>query len=1010
MKQIYLIITFSLISLLGFSQTIEISGNITDVSGLPLPGVSIIQVNTNNGAISDFDGFFTIKGVTIGDQLKFSYLGFKEKTISIKSKNSLVITLDEDQESLDEVIIVGYGTQTKKEITGAVSVVSSKTIEELAPTRIEQALQGQVSGVNITTQSGAPGSASNIRIRGISTNGDNRPLILLDGNVIEDLSVVTPSDIENITVLKDATAGIYGVRAANGVILITTKSGVKNSELKLDVNLYGGFQQTTRTLPALNASEYGLYVNEAHVANGESIIYPIISDLGNGTNWQNEVFQNASIINQDFTLRGGTKNSGYAIGSSFLSQDGIIGGNKSNFTRYNIRLNFNTELLKNLNLKSGLIYTGTNRKALAENAIGSVLFNALNNSPTLTVKDDNNQYTLSEGLGNEVINPIAQIANTYNKSVVDKLSGNFGANYKFLENFSVESNIQFNYAEVRGENFNPVAFYGSGKVFNKDRSEYSESKSVFQDYTFDAILNYEKIFKEAHSLKATIGTSVFKTEGEFSGSIGFDIPDNDYNNASLENASDILNFYPNGDPTFDSRLLSYFGRIQYNYKEKYLFSALIRRDGSTKFGPKNRFGYFPTASLGWVLSDESFLEDVSAISFLKLRTSYGILGNDRIPDYRYVSILNGEGEYVLNGELVTGIALGTLSNPEIKWEQQESFNVGIDARFLNNELTFTADYFSRNTKDLLLVPDISGILGGTAPGSGAPIINGGDVKNTGFEFQLGYSKSFNDDMSFNINYNFTTLENEVLKVDNSLGYISGGAFGIGQSDVARMEVGMPIGYFHGLKTDGIFQNQSEVDAHPSQLALGANAQPGDIRFVDVNNDGVINEQDKTYIGDPIPDVTMGLNISFDYKNFDFQMYLFSSIGNEIVRNYERNLSLTNKTSYELDRWTGPGTSNSVPRATTGATSNAVFSDYFVEDASYIRAQNMQIGYTLNKNTTNAIGVDKLRFYASVTNLFTLTKYRGYDPTSSSGNPLGGGFDNGFYPTPRTFLLGVNFKM
>ena len=1010
MKQIYLIITFSLISVFGFSQTMEITGNISDASGLPLPGVTIIQVSTNNGAITDFDGYFTIKGIKIGDQLKFSYLGFREKTVTIKTKNSLVITLDEDQESLDEVVIVGYGTQTKKEITGAVSVVSSQTIEELAPTRIEQALQGQVSGVNITTQSGAPGSASNIRIRGISTNGDNRPLILLDGNVIEDLSVVTPSDIESITVLKDATAGIYGVRAANGVILITTKSGVKDSELQLDVNLYGGFQQTTRTLPALNASEYGLLVNEAHVANGEAIVFPNISNLGGGTNWQNEVFQDAAIINQDFTLRGGTKKSGFAIGSSYLTQDGIIGGGKSNFTRYNVRLNFNTELFKNLNLKAGLIYTGTNRKALSENAIGSVLFNALNNAPTLTVKNENNQYTLSEGLGNEVINPIAQIANTYNKTAVDKLSGNFGGNYKFLKNFSVESNIQFNYAEVRGEVFNPVAFYGSGKVFNKDRSEYSESKSVFQDYTFDAILNYEKVFNEAHNLKATIGTSVFKTEGEFSGSIGFDIPDNDYNNASLDNASDILNFYPLGDPTFDSRLLSYFGRIQYNFKEKYLFSALIRRDGSTKFGPENRFGYFPTASLGWVLSDESFLEEASAISFLKLRTSYGILGNDRIPDYRYVSILNGEGEYVLNGELVTGIALGTLSNPEIKWEQQESFNVGVDARFLNNELTFTADYFSRNTKDLLLVPDISGILGGTAPGSGAPIINGGDVKNTGFEFQIGYSKSYSDNMSFNVNYNFTTLENEVLKVDNSLGYISGGGFGIGQSDVARMEVGMPIGYFHGLKTDGVFQNQSEVDAHPSQLALGANAQPGDIRFVDINNDGLINEEDKTYIGDPIPDVTMGLNISFDYKNFDFQMYLFSSIGNEIVRNYERNLSLTNKTSYELERWTGPGTSNSVPRATTGATSNAVFSDYFVEDASYVRAQNLQIGYTLDKNSTKKIGVDKLRFYASVSNVFTLTKYRGYDPTSSTGNPLGGGFDNGFYPTPRTFLLGVNFKM
>ena len=342
MKQIYLLITFSLVSLFGFSQTMELSGNISDVSGLPLPGVTIIQVSTSNGAISDFDGYFTIKGIEIGDQLKFSYLGFKEKTITIKTKNSLVVILDEDQESLDEVVIVGYGTQTKKEITGAVSVVSSQTIEELAPTRIEQALQGQVSGVNITTQSGAPGSASNIRIRGISTNGDNRPLILLDGNVIEDLSVVTPSDIESITVLKDATAGIYGVRAANGVILITTKSGVKDSELQLDVNLYGGFQQTTRTLPALNASEYGLLVNEAHVANGEAIVFPNISDLGGGTNWQNEVFQDAAIINQDFTLRGGTKKSGFAIGSSYLTQDGIIGGGKSNFTRYNVRLNFNT--------------------------------------------------------------------------------------------------------------------------------------------------------------------------------------------------------------------------------------------------------------------------------------------------------------------------------------------------------------------------------------------------------------------------------------------------------------------------------------------------------------------------------------------------------------------------------------------------------------------------------------------------------------------------------------------
>ena len=1010
MKQSYFLVLFLLISTLGYSQTLEVSGTVSDEKGLPLSGVTVYQPETNNGVISDFDGNFVIKNITEGSDLEFSFLGFIDKTITVNNNSLMTIILSEDLESLDEVVIVGYGTQKKKVLTGAVSIVSSQTIEDLTPTRVEQALQGQVSGVNITSQSGSPGSALNIRIRGISTNGDNRPLILLDGNVIEDLSVVSPSDIESITVLKDATAGIYGVRAANGVVLITTKSGKLNSELKLDVNIYGGFQNTTRKLPALNATEYGLLVNESFAANGEALVYPNVSELGKGTDWQNEVFQNALILNQDFTLRGGSKKSTYALGSSLLTQDGIIGGGKSNFTRYNTRLSFNTEIFKNLNFKSGLIYTGTRRKVLPENSLGSVLFNALNNSPVLKVKDEMGQYTISEGLGNEVINPIAQIENTFNKTKVEKLSGNFGLNYKFLNHFSAESNIQFNYAQVKGEFFNPVVFYGSGKVFNKDRSEYSVTKNTFNDYTFDAVINYENTFNDNHNLKVTFGTSVFKTEGEFSGSIGFDLPGNTIDNASLENASDVTNFYPLGNPTFDSRLLSYFGRLFYNYKEKYLFSAIIRRDGSTKFGPENRFGYFPTASAGWVLSDESFLENAGAISFLKIRSSYGILGNDRIPDYRYVSILNGQGEYVINGELVVGIAIGALSNPQIKWEQQQSFDIGFDARLFNNQVTIAADYFDRKTNDLLLIPEISGTLGGSAPGSGAPIINGGDVRNSGFEFQIGYNHQLTDDLSFSLNYNFTTLENEVLKVDSSLGYISGGSFGIGQTDVARMEVGLPIGYFNGLKTNGIFQNQAEVDAHPSQVALGANAQPGDLRFVDVNNDGIINENDKTNIGNPIPDITMGFNLTLDYKNFDFQMYLFASIGNELVRNYERNLSLTNRTRYDLGRWTGEGTSNEVPRVTTGATSNAVFSDYFVEDGSYLRAQNMQIGYSFSKSKLEKIGVDKLRIYTSVSNAFTLTKYRGYDPTASSGNPIGGGFDNGFYPTPRTFLLGVNFKL
>ena len=1010
MKHSFLITAFLLFSIFSYAQNFDISGSIVeDGTDYPLLGASIVLKGTTNGAVSDFDGNFNIKNIPLNGVLVFSYLGYTTKEVTITSGNSLNIKLETDSESLDEVIVVGYGTQRKKEITGAVSLISSETIEELNPARIEQALQGQVAGVNITSQSGSPGSASNIRIRGISTNGENQPLILVDGNVIEDLSVVNPSDIESISVLKDATAGIYGVRAANGVILITTKTGRKGSELKFEYNAYGGVQTTTRKLPALNASEYALLVNEAFSNNGEALPFVNVSDLGTGTDWQNKVFTNAPIINNDFSMRGGTQRSTYAFGASLLTQDGIVGGDKANFTRYNARLSFNTEFFEKIKLKSGLTYVGTTRKALVENALGSVLFNALNNAPTFSVLDPDGAYSLSEGTGGEVINPVAQIENTNNRGKVDKISGFFGLKYEFIKNFTAESNIQFNYAEVEGRTFNPIVNYGAGKVFNKDRSEYIETLNTFKDYTFDAFIKYDNTWAEKHHLNVTVGTSVFKTEGEFSGSIGFDLEGYDLGSASLDVASDVLNFFPMGNDTFDSRLLSYFGRVQYGYEGKYLLSAVIRRDGSTKFGPENRFGYFPSASVGWVISDEKFLEDNATINFLKLRGSYGILGNDRIPDYRYVSVLDGEGVYVFDNELVYGVTAGAIANPEVRWERQETYDIGIDARFLKSKLELSIDYFNKRTNDLLLVPGVSAILGNTGPGSSAPIVNAGDVSNKGLEFQINYNDQLSDDLSFGINYNFTTLDNEVLTVDNGLGFISGGGFGISQGDVARMEVGMPIGYFYGLQTNGIFQNQAEVDAHPTQIALGANAQPGDIRFVDINNDGVITVEDKTYIGDPIPAVTMGLNISFDYKNIDFQMYLYSSIGNEIVRNYERNLALTNKTSYALKRWTGEGSTNKDPRVTTGATSNGVFSDYFVEDGSFVRAQNMQLGYSFSDEKLSQIGLDKVRIYTSVSNVFTLTKYRGYDPTTASASPVGGGFDNGFYPNPRTYLLGVNLK-
>ena len=1011
MKITYFLIAVFLSTVIN-AQEIQIRGNVKDVNGLELPGVNVIAKNTSNGAVTDFNGNYILSNLSVGSVIVFSYVGFTTQEITVKRNFVINITMQEDSESLEQVIVIGYGTQSKKEITGAVSVIGSETIEELNPVRVEQALQGQVAGVNVTSQSGAPGSSSTISIRGISTNGDSRPLILVDGNVIEDLSVLNPNDIESINVLKDATAGIYGVRAANGVIIITTKSGYKNQELKFEFDSYTGFQETTRRLPVLNATEYGIIINESFAAGGSTPPFSNLSALGEGTDWQDEIFRTAAISNINFNVSGGGEKSVYAAGISYLSQDGIVGGSDANFERFTGRLNYSLDFAKNFKFTTSGIFTQTNRQTLLENTIGSILFNALNMAPNLSVRDENGDFTLAEGLGNEVINPVAQIANTFNNTEVNRIGATFALKYNFLTNFTAESRYQFNYSEVDGKGFSPEVFYGSGKVFNVDRSSVTESKNFFRDYTWDNFLKYEKILDDDHDVKLLLGMSVYKTTGTFTGFTGFDIIDNSYANANISQASDVVNNFQNGGNTFDSRLLSYFSRLQYGYKGKYLLSAVIRRDGSTNFGPKNKFGYFPSASIGWVASDESFLKDNSWLNFLKLRASYGVLGNDRIPNFGFVSVLSGEGAYVIDDELLIGEAIGRLSNPEIKWEKQKTLDIGFDTKLLNNKIDITFDYFKKRTEDLLVVAPVSGILGVGAPGSSPPIINAGIVENKGYEFRIAYQDQFSENFKFNISYNITTLDNEVVSVNSENTFIAGGSFGVGQDPPSRMEAGKPIGYFYGLQADGIFQNQAEVDAHATQ----ANAAPGDLRYIDVNGDGEIDSDDRTDIGNPIPDVTMGLNIGFNYKNFDFTTYAFASVGNDMVRNYERNQPLVNRRNGFLERWTGEGTTNSFPRVTTAANSNSLFSSFYVEDGSYLRIQNVQLGYTFSNQYMEPIGIDKFRIYASVNNLYTFTEYGGYDPSAyqsnpdpSTASPIGAGIDQGFYPVPRTYLLGVNLK-
>lgn len=1002
---------FALSTIFAFSQTLNVKGVVKDaVTGETLPGVSVVIKGTSIGTETNFDGVFNLANVKQGATLVFNYLGKKPKEVVVTT-TSITVSLEDAAEALEEIVVIGYGTQRKKEVTGAVTVISSATIDDLQPTRIEQALQGQVAGVNITTSSGSPGAAANIRIRGISTNGDSRPLILLDGRVIEDLSVVNPSDIESINILKDAAAGIYGVRAANGVILVTTKSGRKNTAFVSTLNTYVGFQQTTREIPLLNATEYALLANEAFAANGEPLPFTSVAGLGQGTNWQRQAFESAPIYSIDYTLNKGTEKSTYSLGLSVLDQDGIVGLDKSNFNRRNIRFNFDTEITDKLKFTSSTIFTNTNKRNLSENVLGSVLFNALNMPPIIPVFQANGEFSRppATGTGIEVANPLAQVDNAQNRTGVNKISGSYGLNYKINSDFSAETRYQANYAISNTNTFNPLFTYGNGNVFNVDQSTFTNFKQNFFDYTFDAFLKYEKIFNEKHDVKLMVGTSVFQTIGRFENILTSTATGTTLNDFILGTPvlnGDGLQIFKNNNNgsnlAFDSRLLSYFGRFQYAYDGKYLFSAVVRRDGSSNFGPKNKFGFFPTASLGWIASEEDFLKESSVISFLKVRASYGIIGNDRIPGFRFLSILNGEAEYVFNNQLVQGIAVGPVANPEIRWEKQIPLDIGLDIE-LFNKVSITADYFKKRTEDLLVSAQTSGIIGVAAPGSSVPVINAGTVENEGLEFSIGYKETVSEDFKFNINYNFTTLRNNVTFVGNATGIIEGGSFGVGQEPPSRMEAGFPIGYFYGYKTAGIFQTQADVDTHATQL----NAAPGDLRFVDTNGDGVIDADDRTYIGDPIADITMGLNFSFNYKRFDFNAYAFASIGNEIVRNYERNLPLTNRPTYFLDRWTGPGTSNTSPRVTTGATGNILFSDFYVEDGSFLRLQSVQLGYSVGQATLEKLQFSKLRFYVTGSNLFTLTKYRGYDPTTSNGAPIGGGIDQGFYPSPKTFLFGMN---
>ena len=1013
-----------------FSQQVTLTGTVKDSQNESLPGVNVLVKGTANGTTTDLNGFYKLSTQNADTlQLVFSFVGYNKKEVLVAGRTKIDVSMTTATESLEEYVVVGYGKSSVKELTGATSQVKGENVEKLNLSRMDQALQGQIAGVAINTNSGSPGGSSSIRIRGLSTFGDNDPLILVDGVVYdsEGLNALNPSDIQSINVLKDATAGIYGVRAANGVIIVETKKGSVGSTPKFEFSSYYGVQQTAKKLSLLNANEYAVIKNEMFGLSGQQPPFNN-TNLGVGTSWQDSVFQTAPIESYNMSVSGGTKRTSYSIGGSYYAQDGIVGGQKANFQRYNGRVNLNSSLSKKLRLSSVFLFTNEYRTGLQENGIGSVLYNTINAFPNEPITTPNGNYSYLEEVS-DIINPIAQMENTFNFAWVNKFVGKEEFSYDITEELTFTNRFSYNYASVDNKAFSPLVWYGPGKFANTAANEdldpvlveiadsvfiergasVFEQRATYIDLNYESFLNYDHTFNEHHRLKSTLGLSIFRRKGDALNGTGFNIPNNSLNYADISANLAPGGFLNNaGSFEFEERLLSTFLRAEYGYKFKYLFSTILRRDGSSKFGSNNRFGYFPTFSGAWLFSEEDFYS-IDFIDFFKLRMSYGVSGNDQIANFAYRASLDGEGVYVFDDIIVSGVALGRAANPDLKWETTRQFNIGLDLTLLKR-LDITANYFRKNTFDLLFQPDVSGVLGSYGPGGSSPIINAGDVSNNGFEFELGYGSSAESKLQYAINFNFTTLNNQVLNTPEGIDYLPGAYFSVGGSVATRFEEGFPIGYFHGFQTNGIFQTQQQIDDSP---VFQEGAQPGDLIFVDQNGDGEINfndDSDKTQLGSPIPDFTMGLALTLKYKGFDFSANLYAALGQEIIRNFERQQPYANQLDYVINRWTGPGTTNEHPRLTTEATRNNVFSDYYVENGSFLRLRNLQIGYTIPEKFLKKVRTTSLRIYLAANNLFTLTEYQGYDPDiGATAGTLSGGVDFGFYPQARTLMAGVILK-
>lgn len=983
-------------------QAKTVTGTVTDVNGEPIIGANIRIKGTTTGTITDIDGNFSIEAEP-QSVIEVSYIGYLTQETVINNQKSIRFLLKEDTKTLDEVVVIGYGVQKKADLTGSVANINTEKLNTQSNANIGQALQGKIAGVDIVSQGGAPGSGTRIMVRGIGTLNNASPLYIVDGMYMNSIDHINPNDIASIDVLKDASsAAIYGSRAANGVIIVTTKEG-SNTEGKpiIDLSVNLGISTASKFLDMLDAKGWAEVTTIARQAIGKPAL-DMATDLANkpDNDWQDIMFRPALMQNYNLAVKGGGKYSTYYTGLGYFNQDGIVIG--TNYQRYNIQS-------KN-DYKRGIFSAGTNLiisfshdKPLHQELRGGMIGTILQSVPTLEKYDDTREGGYGGTYG-DVVNiphPLAiiddNIMDRYNENV--KIFANLYAQIELFKGLKYKLNLTPDFSFERYKNY--LNKYDFGLATNSI-TQLTERQRRRRNILVENLLTFDRTFGE-HKISALAGYTYQDSRFRHIQAYGEGLPQ------GLEEIDAATTNRSNEGNSWRSVLTSILGRVFYSYQNKYLFTATIRRDGSSKFGKNNRYGYFPSFSLGWNVAEEKFMENVHWLDQLKLRGGYGVLGNQEIDNYQYSSTITTGINYPDgNGGLLQGAFPKNFANPDIKWEETAMTNVGIDFMAFNNRLSLTADYYVKNTKDILLTVPIPISSGG----ANDPIRNAGKIRNNGFEFNLGWMDQPNPDISYGINLIGSFNKNKVIAMGSESGSIKGGSTNQNIT-TSETKAGYPIGGYWLIPTAGYFNSQEEVDAYAKDgKKIQPAAEPGDIKFVDANNDGVINDDDRVFQGSPFPDFTFALNGNMRYKNFDLSIGLQGVLGNKIYNATRQTLEDVTKGSNFLasclDYWTPENKNASHPRLTWDDPNRntRAESDRYLENGSYLRLRSVQLGYTFPQTWFKG-AIQHARVYINAENLFTITSYSGYSPDVNADNANYRGFDNFIYPTNRTFMLGLN---